>query len=119
MGLRELEIKRSGGCGDSKNTTRLAGSACGNVKIIAVFGAAGIMVTTTVCAAWLSRAVHPLDAPRSARKLHNMDLHFSVCTRRPRSKCEQASLGPPLNNFEVKNGSGVSSKRGLTSRPGS
>ena len=48
MGLRELEIKRSGGCGDSKNTTGLAGSACGNVKIIAVFGAAGIMVTTTV-----------------------------------------------------------------------
>jgi hypothetical protein len=48
MGLRELEIRRSGGCGDSKNTTGLAGSACGNVKIIAVFGAAGIMVTTTV-----------------------------------------------------------------------
>ena len=48
MGLRELENIRSGGCGDRKNTTGLAGSACGNVKLIAVFGAAGIMVTTTV-----------------------------------------------------------------------
>ena len=48
MGVRKLEIKRSGGCGYSINTTGLAGSACGNVKIIALYGAAGIMVTTTV-----------------------------------------------------------------------